>query len=181
MNEKQQVRISKFLSLVLRHKPGTIGLELDENGWTDTNELLEKMSQNGKSIDFEQLNIVVENNPKKRFAFNEDKTRIRANQGHSIKIDLGFEPQQPPEILYHGTGTKYLESILEQGLKKQKRHHVHLSADKETATKVGQRHGKLAMLEVATITMYQDGYKFYLSENGVWLTDEVPIEYLRQL
>ena len=181
MNEKQQVRISKFLSLVLRHKPETIGLELDENGWTDTNELLAKMSQNGKSIDFEQLNIVVENNPKKRFAFNEDKTRIRANQGHSIKIDLGFEPQQPPEILYHGTGTKYLKSILEQGLKKQKRHHVHLSADKETATKVGQRHGKLAMLEVATGKMYQDRYKFYLSENRVWLTDEVPVEYLRQL
>jgi len=181
MNEKQQVRISKFLSLVLRHKPETIDLELDKNGWTDTNELLEKMSQNGKSIDFEQLNIVVENNPKKRFAFNEKKTRIRANQGHSIKIDLGFEPQPPPEILYHGTGTKYLKSIFEQGLKKQKRHHVHLSADKETATKVGQRHGKLAMLEIATGKMYQDGYKFYLSENGVWLTDEVLVKYITRI
>jgi len=177
MNEQKTKRISKFLSLVLRHKPQTINLHLDENGWANTNELLNKMETRGKTITLDQLQYVVENNDKKRFTFTDDQTKIRANQGHSIDIQLNLEVQTPPETLYHGTATRFLDAIFEKGLIKGKRQHVHLSSDIETATKVGKRHGKLAILVVQSGKMHKAGFKFYLSKNKVWLTDHIPPEY----
>ena len=177
MNEQQTKRISKFLSLVLRHKPQAIDLHLDENGWADTNELLNKMATRGKTITLDQLQYVVTNNDKQRFTFNDDQTKIRANQGHSIDIQLNLEAQTPPEMLYHGTATRFLDAIFEKGLIKGKRQHVHLSSDIETATKVGKRHGKLAILVVQSGKMYEAGFEFYLSKNEVWLTDHIPSEY----
>ena len=170
--------ISKFLSLVLRHSPEKIDLELDSAGWANVDDLLTKMNSNGQSINFDILQFIVETNKKKRFAFNSDKTKIRANQGHSIKIEHGFESITPPEILYHGTGKKSIESILRTGIEKRDRHHVHLSADKETALKVGQRHGKPVILEIMSLKMNENGHKFYMSENNVWLTDFVPTEFI---
>ncbi|AXP81605.1 RNA 2'-phosphotransferase [Mariniflexile rhizosphaerae] len=173
-------RISKFLSLVLRHSPEKIGLELDSAGWTNVDDLLSKMNSSGQSINFEILQYVVEANKKSRFGFNSDKTQIRANQGHSIEIEHGFKSIIPPEILYHGTGEKSIESILKTGIEKRDRHHVHLSANKETALKVGQRHGKPVVLEILSLKMAEKGHKFYLSENNVWLTDFVPIEFIKR-
>jgi len=170
--------LSKFISLVLRHRPEVIELELDANGWARVEELLEKMNAKGKRINRLLLEEIVATNDKQRFVFNESKKKIRANQGHSIDVDLGFQPKQPPEILYHGTREKSIESIFRTGLEKRNRQHVHLSADLETATKVGQRHGKVVLLEVQAGKMYETGVTFYLSKNGVWLTDEVPVEYL---
>jgi len=178
MNEKDTVRTSKFLSLVLRHKPELIGLELDPNGWASVPELVHKCTLSGNTMTFEMLEHVVETNPKKRFAFNDDQTLIRASQGHSVAIDLGLLPRTPPEILYHGTAYSSLDAILENGLKKQSRQHVHLSADKETAVKVGSRHGKPVVLEVAALGMSREGFEFFLSENEVWLVDAVPREFL---
>lgn len=180
INEKQVTRLSKFLSLVLRHKPETIGLTLDENGWTDVEILLEKLKNNGKHVDMETLQYVVANNTKKRFAFNENQDKIRANQGHSIKIDLGYQPVEPPETLYHGTAQRFLDSIFQSGLEKRNRHHVHMSGDLDTASKVGVRHGKLVILEVLSKAMFEDGYQFFISDNKVWLTDKVPPRYLRK-
>ncbi len=181
MSEKEQIRLSKFLSLVLRHKPEAIGLELDEGGWADVEELIDKMNRQGCAIDRDTLEYVVENNSKKRFAFSEDRRRIRASQGHSIEVELGYTPQAPPPVLYHGTGRKNVGSILKGGLKKQKRHHVHLSPDRETALQVGRRHGKPVIFEVAAGRMQEAGYQFHRSENGVWLVEEVPVEYLREV
>lgn len=178
LNKEQNTKISKFLSLVLRHKPEKIGLTLDENGWTDTVTLLEKMNQSGTYINLEMLQYVVENNEKKRFAFDDTGEKIRANQGHSISIDLGYSPQKPPNILYHGTGEKFVKSILESGLKKQKRHHVHLSTNTETAIQVGGRHGKPHVFEIRAGEMYGAGHTFFQADNGVWLTDHVPVKYL---
>jgi putative RNA 2'-phosphotransferase len=178
-NEKDPVRISKFLSLVLRHKPETIGLLLDEQGWAAVDELLQKMEGAGFHLDQAMLQQVVETNNKKRFAFNEDGTKIRASQGHSIAVDLGYAEKIPPAALYHGTAEKNVPAILRGGLKKQKRHHVHLSAEKQTAIQVGSRHGKPVVLEVAAGRMQEDGYRFFLSANGVWLTEEVPSRYLQ--
>ncbi len=177
MNDQQTKRISKFLSLVLRHKPQTIQLNLNEQGWADVDELLTKMTKHRKNITFDQLQYVVENNDKQRFTFNDDQTKIRANQGHSNDIQLNLEAQTPPKTLYHGTATRFLESIFEKGLIKGKRQHVHLSSDIETATKVGNRHGKIAMLTVQSGKMHEAGFEFYLSKNGVWLTDHIPPEY----
>ncbi len=172
---KKHEDISKFLSLVLRHKPETIGLVLDENGWADVKELVSKMG----NLTIETLEKIVETNDKKRFAFNEDKTKIRASQGHSLKINLDLKPVEPPEVLYHGTADKFVEVIKSTGIKKQSRSHVHLSSNFDTAVNVGQRHGKPVVLEVKAKKMHQDGYKFYLSENNVWLTDFVPSEYIK--
>jgi putative RNA 2'-phosphotransferase len=174
------VKISKFLSLVLRHQPATIGLKLDGAGWVGVDELLAACNKNGRRITAKQLDFVVENNDKKRFAFNEDKTRIRANQGHSVKVELEYQPTIPPPILYHGTAIRYLNSIFEQGLVKGNRHHVHLSADKKTALVVGQRQGKAVILIVRSEKMHDDGSQFFISANGVWLTDHVPAKYLEQ-
>lgn len=180
MNEKQITHLSKFLSLVLRHAPETIGITLDENGWTDVDTLLAQMTLNGETINREILTVVVDTNNKKRFAFNDDGSKIRASQGHSVDIDPGYTPQQPPEILYHGTALKFCESISENGILKQNRTHVHLSADTETAKNVGSRHGKPYVFTIDAAQMCKDGYLFYVSENGVWLTDTVPPVYLKE-
>lgn len=177
---KNEVTISKFLSLVLRHQPELIGIILDQNGWTDVNELIEKANNYGIKLDRQALNHIVETNPKKRFSFNENLDKIRASQGHSVEIELGYTPQKPPEILYHGTGEKLVPSILKTGLEKRKRQHVHLSSDLETAIKVGQRHGKPFVLEVLAEQMHHQGFQFYLSDNGVWLTEVVPVGYLKR-
>ena len=180
MNEQHKKKTSKFLSYVLRHHPEIIGLHLDENGWADVDELITKSTNDSRGFTFEELDEIVQTNDKKRFIFNEDKTRIRANQGHSIDINLALIPQQPPEFLYHGTAQSNIESILEKGIEKRSRQHVHLSQDKETATKVGMRHGKSIILTINTQKMFEDGLKFYLSENNVWLTDFVDATYILQ-
>lgn len=170
--------LSKFLSLVLRHQPQTIGLQLDENGWVEVNTLLQKMNEHGKKINLETLKEVVRTNDKQRFRFNEDLTKIRANQGHSVEIDLDLPPATPPDVLFHGTAKKNLASIQEKGLIKGSRQHVHLSTNYETATKVGQRHGEPIVLKVNTKQMTEDGVLFYISDNGVWLTDYVATKYI---
>lgn len=180
ISEKQQTHISKFLSLVLRHKPETIGIELDQNGWTDVDELIEKSNNYGVKFDSEVLIQVVQTNPKKRFAFNETFDKIRASQGHSIVVGLGYTNQKPPELLFHGTGEKAVQSILDKGIERRSRQHVHLSSDFETAIKVGQRHGKPFVFKVLAAQMYAADFQFFISENGVWLTDYVPIKYLEK-
>lgn len=172
------VKISKFLSLVLRHEPEKIGLSLDAAGWVSVDDLLAACRRHGKAISFEQLKDVVANNDKQRFSFSANGNLIRANQGHSVEVELGYEPATPPVTLFHGTAERFLASIKEQGLLKGNRHHVHLSADIETATKVGQRHGKPVVLHINAEKMQQDGFTFYLSTNGVWLTEHVPVPYL---
>ncbi|KIA93394.1 RNA 2'-phosphotransferase [Pedobacter kyungheensis] len=178
MDEKITKGISKFLSFVLRHSPETIGLSLDENGWANVDELLQKSSRDGKILTIEMLTHVVESNDKKRFAFNNDKTKIRASQGHSIEIELNLMAVTPPEQLYHGTVAKYLEGIKKEGLLKMSRQHVHLSKDKETAVKVGSRRGLAQILTVNAGEMHRAGFQFFLSDNGVWLTDSVPENYI---
>ena len=180
MNDKNNIIVtqSKFLSLVLRHSPQTIGLQLDSAGWVQTDELLACLARSGRRMSLAQLQAVVAGNNKQRFAFSEDGSRIRANQGHSIKVELELKPQQPPAQLYHGTATRFLDAIFQQGLTRQNRHHVHLSASVETASTVGRRHGKLALLTVDAARMAADGHVFYCSDNGVWLTDAVPVGYL---
>ncbi len=177
---KNEINISKFLSLVLRHQPETIGIQLDKNGWTDVNELIEKANNYGIKFDKETLNHIVATNSKKRFAFNDTLDKIRASQGHSVEIELGYTNQKPPEILFHGTAEKFVQSILDTGLEKRNRQHVHLSSDLETAIKVGQRHGKPFIFNVLAEQMYNDNFQFYISDNGVWLTDNVPTKYLKR-
>lgn len=171
-------KISKFLSLVLRHKPEIIGLNLDKSGWVDTSDLLNQLAKNNKKITLESLKEVVANNDKKRFAFNADHTKIRASQGHSIDINLGYTAVEPPAVLFHGTATRFLGAIKKEGLLKRNRHHVHLSKNLETATNVGSRHGKVVVLKVKALEMHKAGFEFFVSENQVWLTDHVPVEYL---
>ncbi len=168
---------SKFISLILRHKPETIGITLDEHGWANVDELIAGIAKT-HPIDMAILEQIVAEDEKQRYSFNENKTLIRANQGHSIPVDVELEEKQPPEILYHGTGEKYVSSINEQGLIPKSRLYVHLSGDEETAHKVGQRHGKPVIYKVKSGEMYNDGYKFFRSVNGVWLTKSVPVKYL---
>ncbi|MFK7748643.1 MAG: RNA 2'-phosphotransferase [Kordia sp.] len=175
---KKNKSISKFLSYVLRHNPDKLGITLDENGWTSVAVLLEKINVGAYSLSMEELEDVVATNNKKRFAFNEDKTMIRASQGHSVNIDLGIQPKEPPNYLYHGTVEKFITSIQEKGLIKGTRQHVHLSADKETAINVGSRRGKPIILTVRSGEMHAQHHNFYQSENGVWLTETVPTEFI---
>jgi len=179
VNKKKHIKLSKFLSLILRHKPEIIQIQLDKNGWANVNKLIKKLNNYGKKIDFETLKYIVKTNSKKRFAFNEDQSKIRANQGHSLKIDLNYPPVIPPKKLYHGTCEKFLKSILKNGLEKRNRQHVHLTSNIETAITVGQRHGKPVVLEIQTEKMHKKRHKFYLSENKIWLTNYVPIEYIK--
>ncbi len=174
-------RLSRFLSLVLRHQPDKLGLTLDAQGWAQVDELMSALQINNPSLSLDDLKRMVATNSKQRFAFNEEMTKIRANQGHSIPIELGLEQQIPPNVLYHGTAKQNVPSIAAHGLTKQQRHHVHLSTDKQTALTVGQRHGKAVVFEVMAGQMSQAGFKFYVSDNGVWLTDHVPYEYLSQV
>lgn len=179
--EKELRNLSKFLSLVLRHKPETIDIRLSNGGWVNTNLLIEKCNAFGKKIDLKTLKYLVETNNKKRFGFNTDKSKIRANQGHSVSIELGLSKRIPPEILYHGTAIQNVESILESGLNKQKRQHVHLSDNVETALQVGQRHGKPVVLKIYAKQMHQDGFAFFLSKNNVWLTELVPSKLIETI
>lgn len=178
--EKELKNISRFLSLVLRHEPSKIDIQLDENGWISVEELLLKLNKFGYTINIDGLNEIVETNDKQRFSFNDNKDKIRANQGHSINVDLELKETKPLDILYHGTGLKFVDSILEQGLNKQERHHVHLSSNIETAETIGKRKGKHVIFKISAKEMFDDGYKFYLSENNVWLTDDVPVKYLEK-
>ncbi len=174
---KKLDKLSVFISLVLRHKPETAGITLDEHGWANVEELLRGINETGRKINMEILENIVATDNKQRYSFNEDKTLIRANQGHSIPVDVGLKEQNPPEILYHGTATRFLNSILNDGLKPMSRLYVHLSKDIETAWKVGKRHGDPVILKINSRDMYKDGYKFYLSENGVWLIEKVDAKY----
>ncbi len=176
---QNEIKISKFLSLILRHNPNKIGITLDENGWVKVDILLENLKKANVYLSFDELKELVENNNKKRFAFDGDFKKIRASQGHSLEIDLDYQEQKPPDILFHGTSTEHLKLIRSQGLNKMKRHHVHLSQDETTALQVGKRHGTPIILKVNSIGMFNDGFAFYLSENNVWLTEFVPIKYLQ--
>lgn len=175
---KKNKSISKFLSYILRHNPDKLGITLDTNGWTSVAILLEKINVEPYSLSMEELEDVVATNNKKRFTFNEDKTMIRASQGHSVNIDLALQPKKPPSYLYHGTVEKFITSIQEKGLIKGTRQHVHLSADKETAINVGSRRGKPIILTIRSGEMHAQHHAFYQSENGVWLTEEVPTKFI---
>ena len=174
----RHVRISKFLSLVLRHRPERIGIELDGAGWVSVSALVAACRAHNFPITLEELEAVVRENDKKRFAFSADGDRIRASQGHSVEVELGYVPLAPPPVLYHGTATRHLASIRESGLVRGGRRHVHLSSDAATAAKVGARHGEPHVIEIQSGRMHADGYEFYRSDNGVWLTEHVPAKYL---
>jgi putative RNA 2'-phosphotransferase len=174
-------QLSKFLSLVLRHKPNAIGLTLDPQGWALIDDLIVKSNAMGTRLSREDLQHVVETSDKKRFSLSANGQRIRAAQGHSISVELGLSPRQPPGILYHGTATRFLASILSEGLRPQSRQQVHLSIDEATARRVGQRHGKSVILKVEALRMHMKGCKFFLADNGVWLTDQVPPEFLTNI
>ncbi|MGV3531459.1 MAG: RNA 2'-phosphotransferase [Chthoniobacteraceae bacterium] len=179
MNEKQRTRTSKFLSLVLRHEPQRIGLTLDASGWAEVHELLTGCSEHGHPMSRADLEEVVATNEKKRFAFSDDGQRVRASQGHSIEVSLGYTPQKPPSVLFHGTASRFVDAIRKEGLQKRARQHVHLSTDEETARVVGQRYGSPVILSVDTEAMVTRGHEFFVSDNGVWLTDHVPTHFIR--
>lgn len=171
--------MGKFISLILRHKPETVGITLDEHGWANVDELISGIAKR-QYFDMSMLEEIVATDSKQRYSFNEDKTLIRANQGHSIPVDVELEKAMPPEYLYHGTGEKYVSSIEVQGLLPKSRSYVHLSSDNNTAKKVGARHGKPVVYRISAGKMAEDGYVFYKSVNGVWLTKEVPVEYFKR-
>lgn len=181
MNNARQVKISKFLSKHLRHTPERLGLILAPGGWVRVDELLSACAAHQFPLTCRELEEVVANNDKQRFSFDETKTRIRANQGHSVEVDLQLKPQIPPDVLYHGTAEQSVSAILQSGLLKMSRHHVHLSKDVETARKVGRRHGRPVILAIDTLAMQKAGFTFYCSDNAVWLVDQVPPQYLRRL
>lgn len=178
MTEKEIIRASKFLSLILRHKPERVGLKLDSAGWVGVPELPDGVNRQGIALTLDQLKHVVATNDKKRFAFSEDGQRIRASQGHSIEVDLCYESQAPPEFLYHGTPERFVASIRATGLNKGQRHHVHLSPDPQTAAKVGQRRGRPVVLKIRAREMHQAGHVFRQSANGVWLVNHVPPQFI---
>ena len=172
-------KISKFLSYVLRHRPDEIGLKLDANGWAEVDDLIACAGSASVVLTEERLRQIVRSSDKQRFALSDDGRRIRANQGHSISVDLALAPRQPPEILFHGTATRFLDAIRQHGLKPMSRQHVHLSPDEVTATRVGQRHGKPVVLKIKAGQMWHAGQAFYFSANGVWLTENVPPQFVQ--
>ena len=181
-SDRRMRNTSKFISLILRHNPQVIGISLDEHGWADVKELIDGINRTeGHSLDMDTLEEIVRTDEKQRYSFSEDHTLIRANQGHSIPVDVELEEKNPPDILWHGTGQKYVSSIDVQGLVPKSRLYVHLSSDMETARKVGSRHGRPVIYQVECRKMTEDGYRFFLSANHVWLTKEVPVEYLKKL
>ena len=181
-SDRRMRNTSKFISLILRHNPQVIGISLDEHGWADVKELIDGINRTeGHSLDMDTLDEIVRTDEKQRYSFNEDHSLIRANQGHSIPMDVELEEKIPPDILWHGTGQKYVSSIDVQGLIPKSRLYVHLSSDMETARKVGSRHGRPVIYQVECRKMTEDGYRFFLSANRVWLTKEVPVEYLKKL
>lgn len=179
MKPQRIIKISKYLSAHLRHKPERIGLEIAVGGWVSVEELLKACGRDGFLITPQELEEVVENNDKKRFSFDSAGTMIRANQGHSISIDLQLKAVQPPEVLYHGTTASTVNAIVQTGVQKMSRHHVHLSQDIATAMIVGKRRGNPVVFEVNAAAMYQDGFEFFCSDNGVWLVDNIPVKYLK--
>lgn len=180
VREMTKNETSKFIALILRHKPETIGITLDEHGWANVEELVAGIAKQ-QAFDRDMLEEIVRTDSKMRYSFNEEHTLIRANQGHSIPVDVELEEKTPPDILWHGTGEKYVSSINAQGLIPKSRLYVHLSADYDTAVKVGSRHGKPVVYTVATGDMQKAGYQFYQSVNGVWLTKRVPAEFLKKI
>lgn len=179
MNDSTRTRYSKFLSLVLRHQPQLIGLALDSQGWADTADLLRRCAAHGRAISVAELHDLVATSPKQRFALSDDGSRIRANQGHSVDVALGYAPATAPALLYHGTVAAVRNAIERDGLSKMQRHHVHLSPDEATARIVGGRRGAPVILRIDAAAMQRDGYVFYCSDNGVWLTEHVPPKYIR--
>ncbi|MEK0451718.1 MAG: hypothetical protein RL088_3986 [Verrucomicrobiota bacterium] len=179
MTEKQTTRLSKFLSLVLRHQPDAAGVVLDSAGWVAVEELLAGCARVGNPMTRAQLDHVVATNEKKRFEFSADGLRIRASQGHSVEVELDYEPQTPPGLLFHGTASRFVDSIRTSGLLKQARHHVHLSAELTTAAQVGARHGKSVVLNIRAGDMHRAGHTFFRSTNGVWLVDAVPLKFIQ--
>jgi putative RNA 2'-phosphotransferase len=179
--DRRLVTVSKYLAKHLRHQPDALGLTLGPGGWANVDDLLVASTGAGFAISYDELIECVETNDKKRFAFDETGDLIRANQGHSVEVDLQLEEREPPEILFHGTVERFLVPIMAEGLKKGKRHHVHLSKEVDTARKVGARRGKPVILRVDSARMQSQGYKFFVSVNGVWLTDAVPAGFLTRL
>jgi len=180
VNEKDKIAASKFMSLILRHQPQKIGLALDQNGWAETSALIAGMNRAGHDITLADLNEIVATSDKQRFKLSDDHKMIRANQGHSINVDVGLQEAVPPDLLFHGTATRFLSAIKNEGLRPKSRLYVHLSSDIETAAKVGSRHGEAVVLVVDAAKMHKDGHSFYLSDNKVWLTKTVPPEYLKE-
>lgn len=178
MDSQEFVRISKYLSLHLRHRPERLGLQLAPGGWAEVDRLLEAAAHDGHPIRRDQLEWVVVQNDKQRFSFDASATRIRANQGHSINVDLQLQPAEPPPLLYHGTAAQNTEAIMRDALRKMRRHHVHLSADVQTARRLGARHASPVVFAIDSQAMKRAGHLFYRSDNGVWLTDEVPPNFL---
>lgn len=178
MDEKRLVRSSKMLSRILRHEPGLVGVTLDGAGWVRVDELLAALAARGRPLTRAELDHVVATNNKRRFGYSPDGLSIRANQGHTVAVDLGLAAAVPPPVLYHGTADRHLAAIFREGLRPMARQDVHLSADTETATRVGARHGRPVVLTVNAAAMTAAGHEFRLSENGVWLTDAVPPQYL---
>jgi len=176
--DRDLVHMSKFLSLVLRHKPEVAGLALEEGGWVKVDDLIHGAKEAGVSLDRELLRFVVEESEKKRFSFSDDGQRIRANYGHSIPIHMDFEPIEPPEFLYHGTAVRFLESIQKNGIAPRGRQYVHLSPDEQTATETGRRHGVPIVLPVQSRFMHENGFHFYHTASGIWLTEKVPPEFV---
>jgi len=171
-------QVSKFMSFVLRHDPASAGLVLDEAGWTSAESLLEALQARGYGTTRKAMEELVRADSKGRYSFSADGERIRANQGHSVAVDLGLAPAEPPDRLYHGTVERFLQAILSEGLRPMERHHVHLSPDRQTASAVGARRGVPVILEVDARAMREAGHVFFRSDNGVWLTDVVPPGFL---
>lgn len=178
MKPHDPTTISKRLSFILRHKPESVGLSLADGGWVGVDDLLRAMARAGMPLKRKVLDEVVAQSDKQRFEFSDDDQRIRARQGHSAKVDLGYPPATPPDVLYHGTATRFLDSIFTEGLHRGDRHHVHLSTDRETMLAVGRRHGKAVLLAVDAKQMYADGLVFHVTGNDVWLTTHIPPSYL---
>lgn len=179
--KNDDVSLGRFISLVLRHEPSAAGIVLDAEGWADVDELIHGICNTGRKLDMETLERIVRENNKQRYSFNEDKTKIRANQGHSINVVINMKIMSPPEVLYHGTSEAFIESIKEKGISKMSRQYVHLSKDMDTAVKVGSRHGKPAVLVIDTAKMSADGFVFRISENGVWQSDDIPWKYVTEI
>jgi len=176
-----KTKASKFMSLILRHDPAAAGIALDANGWANIDEMLAGMAGKGFAVSRAVLDEIVAEDSKQRYAISDDGLRIRANQGHSVAVDVGLEERRPPDVLFHGTASRFAESIRRDGLKAMSRQHVHLSPDEPTALAVGRRHGKPVIFRVDAKRMFDAGFKFFCSANGVWLTNDVPPEYLAEI
>ena len=178
MNDDERKTVSKRLSYVLRHRPDSIGIQLDDAGWAEVEHLLDGLALHGRAISMDVLREVVDTNPKRRFEFSPDNTEIRARQGHSIGVNLGYEPVAPPEILFHGTPETSVASILETGLEKRRRHHVHMSTDRQLMIEVARRRGQPVIIQIESGKMHEAGHEFFVTANGVWLTECVPPRFL---